>query len=323
MPSVTESSGALYPLAYPWAFDFWEKQQNNHWMPKEASMADDVKDWEKKLTPAEKNLIIQVFRLFTKSDEEIANCYAKKYKPFFKRTEINMMLTAFENIETVHFVAYAHLLQTLGLPEVEFLAFQQYDEMKAKLEFLHSFEVENDLQLAEGIMAFSAATEGMSLFASFAMLLNFPRHNKLKGMGDIIAWSVRDESMHCEGMATLFKAFVEEKGLDKKYLRKRAIEIITQAVQNEDKFIDLAFEMGPLEDLTKEEMKLYIRYIANLRFNQLGFEGKIFEDVNHLPLPWLPGMLNAQEFGNFFETRVTDYAKASTAGEWDDEAYDF
>lgn len=323
MNSVTESSGALYPLAYPWAFDYWEKQQNNHWMPKEASMADDVKDWEFKLTPAEKNLITQVFRLFTKSDEEVANCYADKYKKFFKRTEIKMMLTAFENIETVHLVAYAHLLQSLGLPEVEFLGFQQYAEMRDKLEFLHSFDPETDLELAEAIMAFSAATEGMALFASFAMLLNFPRHNKLKGMGDIIAWSVRDESMHCEGMATLFKVFVEEKRLNKPYLRNRAIEIITTAVNNEDKFIDLAFEMGPLENLTKEEMKKYIRFIANLRFNQLGFDGKIFEGVDYLPLPWLPGMLNAQEFGNFFETRVTDYAKASTAGEWDDEAYDF
>jgi ribonucleoside-diphosphate reductase beta chain len=320
--SVTENSGALYPMAYPWAFDLWEKQQNNHWMPKEASLGDDVNDFNNKLTESEKNLITQVFRLFTKSDEEVANCYADKYKKFFKRTEVKMMLTAFENIETIHMVAYAHLLQTLGLPEVEFLAFQQYDEMKAKLDFLHSFEIETDMQLAEAIAAFSAATEGISLFASFAILLNFPRHNKLKGMGDIIAWSVRDESMHCEGMARLFQIFVTEKNLDKRVLRPRVVSIIKQAVENEDKFIDLVFEMGPVEGLSAEEMQKYIRWIANLRFNQLGFDGRIYE-IEHMPLPWLPGMLNAAEFGNFFETRVTDYAKASTQGEWNEDAYNF
>jgi ribonucleoside-diphosphate reductase beta chain len=324
-PSVLKSGGTLYPLAYPWAFDYWEKQQNNHWMPKEAPLGDDVNDFWNKLTVPQRNLVTQVFRLFTKSDEEIASCYNKKYKKHFLRTEVSMMLTAFENIETVHFVAYAHLLQTLGLPEVEFLAFQEYDEMKAKLDFLHSFDPETPMELAEAIAAFSAATEGMSLFASFAILMNFPRHNLLKGMGDIIAWSIRDESMHCEGMAKLFQTFVEEKKdqIDRGELDRRVQKVIKQAVSNEDKFIDLAFELGPVEGLSAAEMKLYIRFIANLRYNQLGFEGKLYEGVDHMPLPWLPEMLNAAEFGNFFESRVTDYAKASTKGEWDDDAYDF
>jgi ribonucleoside-diphosphate reductase beta chain len=321
--SVTKSGGALYPLAYPWAFDFWEKQQNNHWMPKEAALGDDVNDFWNKLTIPQRNVITQTFRLFTKSDEEIADCYADKYKKFFKRTEIKMMLTAFENIETVHFVAYAHLLQTLGLPEVEFLAFQEYDEMKAKLDYLHSFDPETPMELAEAIAAFSSATEGMSLFASFAILMNFPRHNLLKGMGDIIAWSIRDESMHCEGMAKLFQTYIEENAdkIDKGELKRRCAKVIKQAVGNEDKFIDLVFEMGPLEGLSSEDMKRYIRFIANLRFKQLGFEENLFEGVDEMPLPWLPPLVSAAEFGNFFEVRVTDYSKASTPGEWSD-AYD-
>ena len=324
MPT-TEPSKTLYPLEFGWAFDYWERQQNNHWMPKEAALGDDVNDFKNKLTEGERNLIVQTFRLFTKSDEEISNCYNRKYKKHFLNTEITMMLTAFENIETVHFVAYAHLLQTLGLPEVEFLAFQEYDEMKAKLDFLHSFDPETPMELAEAIAAFSAATEGMSLFASFAILLNFPRHNKLKGMGDIIAWSVRDESMHCEGMAQLFKTFIREKAdqIDFKTLEKKVKKVIYQAVENEDKFIDLVFEMGPVEGLSAEDMKRYIRFIANLRFAQLGYTDKLFGDVDQMPLPWLPGMLNAAEFGNFFETRVTDYAKASSGGEWNEDAYDF
>lgn len=320
--SIKVSNGALYPLAYPWAFEYWKRQQEVHWMPEEASMGDDIKDWKVKLNDVEKYIITQIFRLFNKSDEEIKNCYADKYKKFFKRTEVSMMLSAFENMETIHLVAYAHLLQTLGLPEVEFHMFSKYEEMQKKLDFIHSFDPTNDMELAEAIAGFSAATEGISLFASFAILLNFPRHNKLKGMGDIIAWSIRDESMHCEAMAMVFKTLVEEQDLDKKILQPKVEAIIRQAVENEFAFIDLVFAQGDLEDLTPQEVKDYMKWIANLRYNQLGFEERLYE-IEYMPLSWIPGMLNAAEHANFFETRATDYAKGATGGEWDDNAYEF
>jgi len=320
--SLTEEKGTLYPLTYPWAFEYWEKQQAVHWLPKESPLGDDVQDYKHKLTDAERNLVTQIFRLFTKSDEEIANCYHKYYKKFFKATEVQMMLTAFENMETVHIVTYSHLLKTLGLPEVEFLAFQQYDEMKAKLDWLHSFNPESPIEIAESLAAFSGATEGMSLFASFAILLNFPRHNKLRGMGDLITWSARDESLHCEGIAALFHTYLaEHPEIDRKALEKRIYKVFQQAVANEDKFIDLAFEMGPVEGLSAEEVKKYIRFVANIRLAQLGYK-PLFE-VTKNPLPWLTNMLNGAEYGNFFESRVTDYSKAQTEGEWDEDAYDF
>jgi ribonucleoside-diphosphate reductase beta chain len=320
---VTVSQGTLYPIQYPFAFDLWEKQQNNHWMPKEVSLGDDVNDFWNVLSVPERNLITQIFRLFTKSDEEIQQCYHKFYKNFFKETSIQLMLTAFENIETVHLVAYAHLLKTLQLPETEFLAFQEYDEMKAKLDWLHSFNPESPIEIAESLAAFSGVTEGVALFASFAMLINFARFGKMKGMADIIAWSIRDESMHCEGIAQLFLTYCAENAdqIDKTDLKKRVYNVFGQGIANEDKFIDLAFEMGPVEGLTAQEMKDYIRWIANIRLGQLGYE-PLFK-VDYMPLPWLPAMLNAPEHANFFEQRATEYSKASTEGEWDEDAYDF
>lgn len=321
MPLDKERLG-FRPFEYEWAFHYWERQQAVHWLPKEANLGDDIKDWAIKLNDHEKNLITQIFRFFTQSDVEIANCYHQTYLKFFKPTEVRMMLTAFANMETIHIVAYSHLLDTLGLPEVEYSAFLKYKEMKDKFDWLHSFKPDNPQTIAESMAAFSGATEGMSLFASFAILLNFPRHNKLRGMGDIISWSVRDESLHCEGISHLFKVYIEEqkKHIDKKLLATNVYAIFDQALANEDAFTDLAFEMGPAENLTKEEVKDFMRSIADVRLQQLGFK-PVFKRKN--PLVWLPGMLNAPEFGNFFETRPTEYSKAVTGGEWDDGAYDF
>jgi ribonucleoside-diphosphate reductase beta chain len=309
------------PFQYPWAYTFWKQQQQVHWLPEESPLGDDVRDYKTKLTEPERNLITQIFRFFTQSDIEIGNCYHKHYMKHFKPFEIQMMLTAFANMETIHVDAYSHLLDTLGLPESEYEAFLEYKEMKGKFDWLRSFHPDDPMSVAESLAAFSGATEGMSLFASFAILLNFPRHNKMMGMGDIISWSVRDESLHCEGIAKLFQTYVEEKKEDiNRFELSRRIKIVfEQAVENEDKFINLAFEMGPVEGLTPEQMKEYIRYIADIRLQQLG-EEPIY-NISRNPLPWLATMLNGVEFGNFFETRVTEYSKAATDGDWN-EAYD-
>lgn len=320
--SLTEERLSFKPFQYPQFYEYWKKQQSIHWLPEEVPLADDVKDFKNKLTPAEKNLVTQIFRFFTQSDIEIQNCYHQHYMHYFKPIEVKMMLTAFSNMETIHITAYSHLLDTLGLPESEYSAFLEYKEMRDKFLWIRSFETSDSPEdIALNMAAFSGATEGMSLFASFAILLNFPRFNKLKGMGQIVTWSVRDESLHCEGIAALFHAYLaEHPEINKERLSRKIAEVFLEAVMNEDKFIDLAFEMGPIEGLTKEDMKKYIRYIADYRLRQLG-QTPLF-GVEKNPLTWLPAMLNGVEFANFFEARATDYSKAATTGDWES-AYDF
>ena len=117
---------------------------------------------------------------------------------------------------------------------------------------------------------FGGFTEGLQLFASFAMLMNFPRFNKMKGMGQIVTWSVRDESLHCEGMIKLFHAFAKETGALTKSVEDDIVDCCKTVVGMEDKFIDLAFEMGPVQGMTPDDIKQYIRYIADWRLGQLG-----------------------------------------------------
>jgi len=305
------------PFRYPWAFEAWQMQQRIHWLPDEVPMSDDLKDWSKKLTVAEKNLLTQIFRFFTQMDIGVNNCYMQYYGRLFQPIEIRMMLSAFSNIETVHIQGYSYLLETLGIPEVEYQAFLEYKAMSDKWDLMQNFGGESLQEIALTLAHFSGFGEGVQLFASFVMLMNFPRFNKMKGMGQIVSWSIRDETLHVHSMTHLFRVLIEEHPfLWTEALRQKIRMICQQVVSLEDVFIDLAFEMGPVEGLTAEETKRYVRYIANRRLTQLGLEP--LYDVHEDPLPWMEEMTSGIEFANFFENRATEYAKAATKGTWDD-----
>jgi ribonucleoside-diphosphate reductase beta chain len=280
-------------------------------------MTDDVKEWKNTLTPAEKNLLTQIFRFFTQSDVEVNNCYMQHYSRVFQPTEVKMMLASFSNMETVHAAAYAHLLDTLGMPEIEFQAFLNYKEMKDKWDYMREFNMESPTDIAKTLAMFGAFTEGLQLFASFAILLNFPRFNKMKGMGQIIAWSARDETLHTQSIIRLFHTFIEENPeVWTPGLGQELTEICQTVIKHEDAFIDLAFEMGGVQGLESAEVKQYIRYIADRRLKQLGLLP--IYGVHKNPLPWMDEMLNGVEHTNFFENRATEYSKAATRGSWED-----
>jgi ribonucleoside-diphosphate reductase beta chain len=305
------------PFLYPWCYEAWLTQQRIHWLPEEVPLAEDVRDWKKTLTEPEKNLMTQIFRFFTQADVEVNNCYMKHYSRVFGPVEVQMMLGAFANMETVHIAAYSHLLDTLGMPEVEYSAFMKYKEMKDKYDYLQTASMASRHDIAKTMAMFGAFTEGVQLFASFAILMNFPRFNKMKGMGQIITWSVRDETLHCLSMIKLFKSFIAENpDIWTEKLRTEITDSAKRIIEIEDAFIDLAFEQGAVEGLAPEEVKQYIRYIADRRLQQLDLEPLYGVDKN--PLPWMDQMLNGAEHTNFFENRSTEYSKASTQGSWED-----
>lgn len=307
------------PFAYPWAYSAWLMQQRIHWLPDEIPMSDDVKDWNSKLTQEEKHFLTHIFRFFTQMDIEVEGCYLQYYCRIFQPIEITMMLASFANMETIHIAAYAHLLDTVGIPEVEYQAFLQYKEIKAKWDYIQQLQSNDDTvkNLVISIAAYAAFTEGLQLFASFAMLLNFSRFNKMKGMGQIVTWSVRDETLHIHSMLRLFRTIIAEHPTVWTPAVQDQITIIGKTmVEHEDAFIDLAFELGGIEGLTKEEMYRYIRYIADRRFEQLGLP-TVYHIKDH-PLPWLDVMLSTIEYSNFFETRATEYSRSATQGTWEE-----
>ena len=299
------------PFNYPWAYDAWLKHEQSHWLHTEVPMSEDVNDWKKRLNDGEKHFLTNIFRFFTQGDIDVAGGYVKNY--------LRMMLMGFAAREALHVAAYSHLIETLGMPETTYQEFLEYDSMRAKHDYFTDLSNANGTpeSVATNIAAFSAFTEGMQLFSSFIMLLNFPRHGKMKGMGQIVTWSIVDETQHAEGMIKLFRSYVEEnRELWNDDLKSQIYTIAEKMVELEDKFIELSFSMGTMEDLTEDDVKKYIRYICDRRLISLGMKG-IFK-VKKNPLPWVEEMINAPTHTNFFENRATDYAKGALSGKWDD-----
>lgn len=309
-------AAAYKPFRYPWAFDMWKTQQQVHWMPEEVPLGEDVKDWAVNLTDSERNLLTQIFRFFTQADIEVQDNYMERYGRVFKPTEVKMMLASFANMETIHIAAYALLLETIGMPESEFGAFMEYEAMRDKHDFMAEFGVDTPGDVLRTLAMFGGFSEGLQLFASFAMLMNFPRNNKMRGMGQIVSWSVRDESLHCEGIIKLFHTYAQETGALTPQVKADILAACIKVVEMEDKFIDLAFEMGPIEGMTPEDIKQYIRFIADWRLQQLGLP--LHYHITENPLPWLQQLLSGVEHANFFEARATEYSKAATQGTWEE-----
>ena len=317
MANLLEERDYYKPFNYPWAFEMYKKQQQMHWMPEEVPLQDDIKDYKEKLTPENRALVDNIFRFFTQADVDVCCGYAKHYLPTFKQPEVRMMLVSFAAMEAVHQEAYSLLLETLGKSDDEYQMFTQIQAMSDKHDYLTDFNMRDEHEMAKTMAVYSGFTEGVQLFSSFAILLNFPRHNLMKGMGQIVTWSIRDETLHVEGMSKLFRTFIQEN--PELWTDKLKYEVYCAAervVELEDSFIDVCFEDADIDGLTAEEVKEYIRYIADRRLLGLGMKA-IFHSTEN-PLPWLDQQINAVEHANFFENRATEYAKASTQGNWQD-----
>ena len=466
---ITAKRDTFKPFTYDFAYDAWLKHEQAHWLHTEVPMAEDVKDYKQKMSHSEQLFLTKILRFFVQGDLDIGGAYLDYYIPAFKNPEVRMMMAGFAGREALHVAAYAHLIETLGLPESTYNEFLNYAEMVEKHEYLNKVK---DMGIPERIAAISAFGEGMQLFSSFVMLLNFARNGKLKGVGQIISWSISDEAsekttlvfvenfgwkeiqhvtledrvmqydmesqkssfqnikkiqkvqrdetyifegenfhqhvspnhrmifkkdnvvseeraqnlqdlsnvefindyssekrlqlkdfdnlkpisnvtvtkikhdtpqelyclavpgkafwiksndqisvtgntMHAEGMIKVFREYVKENKEEvwNDVTKKNIYDIAREMVALEDKFLDLAFDMIEVERLTKDEVKQYIRYIADSRLISMGMK-PIFKVKNN-PLPWVEAMLGASHT-NFFEQRVTDYAKGALTGSWED-----
>ncbi len=314
MSSLLEARDYYKPFAYPWAYEAYKVMQSIHWLPHEAPMALDVNHWNTVLTEKEKNLLTQLFRFFTQADVDIASGYFDKYAPRFKHPELRMMIGSFIAAEANHIDAYSTLIETLGLPEVEYKAFQDYAAMRKKHEYMWDRESGKSIaDLAVDIAVFSAFGEGMQLFSSFALLMSFQRRGLMQGMTTIVEWSIRDETHHVESMIKLLHELIKEHPrIWNDETKKRIYDACRAMVKLEDAFIDQCTSMGEVEGFTAAEAKQYIRYIADRRLLQLGLKPNY--RVKENPFPWLDWIMNAPTHTNFFEQRSTEYGKGEIHG---------
>ena len=313
MSDLLKESKTYKPFRYPWAMQIAEEHEKMHWGTWEAKLQEDVKQWKSNsLTPDAKKFITQILRIFTQSDVAVADNYIDQFLPIFKNNEIRNMLLSFANREGTHQRAYALLNDTLGLDESEYAYFLNHKPMLDKIHNMQSINPSNPVKTAYSL-AQAVCNEGMSLFSAFVMLLHFQQHGKMKGMCEVVEWSIKDESLHVKAMTQLYQTYVQEMMI--KVEQEEIQHLFTQAVDLEDQLIDMIFgEAQVVESLVKIEVKMFIRYLADRRLMQLDCLPIYHIDKN--PLPWLDWIVNGVSFKNFFEGVVTDYSASGMTGVW-------
>jgi ribonucleoside-diphosphate reductase beta chain len=314
---ITEPRPFYKPFEYQIADEFFDQQHQVHWLPSEVPLASDINDWKLKLTESEKNLVGNILKSFSQTEVHVNDYWSTKVSAWFPKPEIQSMARAFADFESIHSKAYSRLNEELGLDD--FKAFLEDKEAKDKIDRLVELPGDTLEEKALSLAIFSAFTEGVNLFSSFAVLMSFQLRNLMKGTGQIVAWSVRDESLHSQAGCWLFRTLLEENPeLNTPELQDEIEKACYLSVELEFNFIDKAFEMGDIEGLTKEQLKNFIKARANDKMVELGYKG-IYNDIDPNPLKqmeWFGHLTSGVEHADFFSTRVTTYSK-STA-DWSD-----
>ena len=313
------------PFEYPQAYEYWLNQQQAHWLHTEIPMMSDLNDWNSNLNKTEKNIIGSILKGFAQTETIVNDYWSGLVTKWFRKPEVIMMATTFGAFETIHAEAYSLLNETLGLDN--FSEFLEDEATMAKIENLmlvrDSFNGEKNIpEIAKSLAIFSAFTEGVNLFSSFAILLSFKMRNKLKGVGQIVEWSIRDESMHSEAGCWLFRTLIEENPyLKTKELETAINEAALLSLKLELDFIDKVFELGDLEGCSKYDLQNFIKNRVNTKLGDLGY-GPIITDIDLTAverMKWFDHLSAGKQHTDFFANRVTNYSKGTMT--WDESIF--
>ena len=317
MSKLTEPRHFYKPFEYPQAFEYYKNQHRAHWLADEVPLASDLNDWRLNLNESEKNLIGNILKSFAQTEVHVNDYWSSKISQWFPKPEVVAMASSFGAFEAIHAEAYARLNDELGLDN--FQAFMEDEASRNKIERLLETPSETIEEKALALAIFSAFTEGVNLFSSFAILMSFQLRNMLKGTGQIVEWSVRDESLHSTAGCWLFRTLMQESPeLDTVEMRNNVIEACNISVKLEFDFIDKAFEMGEIEGLNKDQLKNFIKARANDKMKELGYN-PVYNDIDPALLKqmeWFGHLTSGKTHQDFFANRVTDYSKST--GDWSD-----
>lgn len=311
--SIFKPRAAFMPFEYPQFHEYWLKANQAHWIHTEVSMASDINDWKVNLSEKERHLIGSILKGFTQTEVFIGNDFwSGRLLKQVKKPELQMMFATFAAFEAIHANGYSYLDQSLGLED--YAAFLHEPTVKAKIDRLMNVKAKTVAETAKAVAIFSAFNEGVALFSSFAVLLNFSRFNKMKGMGQIIAWSCLDEDLHSRAGCELFRVIASEHPeIMTDEFKHDIYEAARLTIELEDEFLENAFKHGDVEGLTLADMKTFIRNRANMKLQELGMKSnwKNIDKDGLNRLQWFTVMTEGATQQDFFAQRETSYSKGN------------
>jgi len=329
MSKLFEERIPYKPFEFPVYYEEgWLKQAQAFWLHTEISMQGDVKDWNEVLTKEEKNLVGNILLGFAQTECAVSDYWTTMVTNWFPKHEIKQMAMMFGSQETIHATAYSYLNETLGLDD--FSAFLHEPAVAEKFELLTQTTADwthKDLasnpqarkEVARSLAIFSAFSEGVSLYSSFAVLYSFQMRNMLKGIGQQMKWSVRDESLHSKMGCQLFRHMCEEFPELLEDSKESILEAANLIVELESRFIDMIFEQGDLENLKKDDLKEFIKARTNIKLEELGYKSQFtYNKEKAENLEWFYHLTGGLTHTDFFSVRPTDYSKANEGEDFGD-----
>ena len=312
---------AYKPFDYPEYYtEGWLKQAQAFWLHTEISMQSDIKDWNEKLDKKEKNLVGNILLGFAQTECAVSDYWTQKVVSWFPKHEIRQMAMMFGSQETVHAVAYSYLNETLKLENYE--AFLHEPATAERFDNLVAYNGSDTTGIAKSLAVFSAFAEGVSLYSAFAVLYSFQLRNLLKGIGQQMKWSVRDESLHSKMGCQLFRHMCQEDSKLIEACREDVTEAAEAMVKLEEKYIDKMFEMGDIEGIKANDLKQFIRKRTNEKLIELGYIdlGSYFSYDKEAAanLDWFYHLTGGVTHTDFFAIRPTDYSKANEGEDFED-----
>jgi ribonucleoside-diphosphate reductase beta chain len=309
------------PFEYPEYYtEGWLKQAQAFWLHTEISMSGDVKDWNERLTDKEKSLVGNILLGFAQTECAVSDYWTQKVVGWFPKHEIQQMAMMFGSQETIHAVAYSYLNETLGLED--FKAFLHEPATAKRFENLVAYEGNSPRGIASSLAIFSAFAEGVSLYSAFAVLYSFQMRNLLKGIGQQMKWSVRDESLHSKMGCRLFRHMCEEDNQLLDLCRSNVIKAAEDMVQLETMYINKMFEAGEIEGISSYDLINFIKKRANEKLVELGYVdlGSYFpfNPKAAANLDWFYHLTGGVTHTDFFAIRPTDYSKANEGEDFED-----
>ena len=306
------------PFEYPEYYtEGWLKQAQAFWLHTEISMSGDVKDWHENLTLSEKNLVGNILLGFAQTECAVSDYWTQKVVSWFPKHEIQQMAMMFGSQETIHAVAYSYLNETLGLND--FKAFLHEEATADRFNNLVAYDGNDTVGIARSLAIFSAFAEGVSLYSAFAVLYSFQLRNLLKGIGQQMKWSVRDESLHSRMGCKLFNHMCSEDDTLRSKVMDDVIAAAETMIELEHKYIDKMFEMGDLENLKAEDLKNFIIKRTNEKLHELNYDhGFDYDAESAKQLDWFYHLTGGHTHTDFFAIRPTDYSKANEGEDFND-----
>lgn len=313
----------LRPIKYDWAYELYNQAVANTWFPHEIALGEDLLDWDK-MNNEEKHAVVFLMSFFNPAELIVNRTLALGVYPYLKAPEAHLYLAKQMWEEANHCVAFEYVLETFPIDRREvFNAHIKTPSIKAKEDFITKYltrmtDERLDINSLAGrqdfvrnLVAYNIVMEGVMFYSGFMVALSFRQRNLLRNFGSMVDWVVRDESLHLRfGINLILTILEEHPELLTDEFSAEIKSMVIHGVKLEEAYNRDMFPRG-IMGLNADYVNQYVRYIADRRLEELGFESH-FKAAN--PAKWMGAANDVYQLVNFFESQNTSYEVDARAG---------